>query len=105
MTDQPKAKAFSITDGKGFHVRFANGVIVSVQWGYGNYSDNYDNRDAMTAAPPSATAEVAVWDATGWLLPDDVEGYVGPEDVASLMHYASEWKPGTPFTWKRKETK
>lgn len=32
---------FCITAGKGFHVTFANGWTVSVQWGGGDYGDHY----------------------------------------------------------------
>lgn len=31
-----------ITGGKGFGMSFDNGWAVSVQFGYGNYADNYD---------------------------------------------------------------
>ena len=34
-----------ITDCKGFHLSFDNGLIISVQFGYGNYCGNrFDNR-------------------------------------------------------------
>ena len=35
---------FKITEGKGFHMTFANGWTVSVQWGSGNYCPNYSVR-------------------------------------------------------------
>jgi hypothetical protein len=35
---------FRITDGKGFAMQFANGWSISVQFGRGNYADNYDER-------------------------------------------------------------
>ena len=33
---------FYITGKKGFHITFENGWTVSVQFGPGNYCDNYD---------------------------------------------------------------
>ena len=33
---------FRITDNKGFHLTFKNGVTISVQFGIGNYGDNYN---------------------------------------------------------------
>jgi len=33
---------FRITQGKGFHLNFPNGVTLSTQFGAGNYGDNYD---------------------------------------------------------------
>ncbi|HUV72053.1 MAG TPA: hypothetical protein VMW25_03520 [Clostridia bacterium] len=35
-------KAFRTCDNKGFHLKFNNGWIVSIQFGPGNYGDNYD---------------------------------------------------------------
>ena len=32
---------FKITEGKGFHITFANGYTVSVQFGPDNYCDHY----------------------------------------------------------------
>src|SRR5690349_15007110 len=40
-----------------------NGYTVSIQWGNGNYSDNYD-RDLDTKPGDSKTAEVAIWKGT-----------------------------------------
>ena len=38
-------KGFMSTDRKGFHMIFSNGLTASVQWGFGNYCDNYHNAD------------------------------------------------------------
>ena len=83
-----------ITDGKGFGMSFDNGWAVSVQFGYGNYADNYDgpngqrmedyremNRECGSVG--SSTAECAVFDASGEMLKelpefmfdDDDDGY------------------------------
>lgn len=80
---------FSITLGRGFHITFENGVTVSVQFGPGNYSDNYSrefsadaNREAGERG--SSTAEVAIWDKDGrWLSFEAME----------FSHNNSEIKP------------
>ncbi len=89
---------FAITGCKGFHIIFKNGVTVSVQFGGGNYCENYDeeiggerNKKKLT----SGDAEVAVWDKEGkWITPSDdgdmVIGYQTPADVLRIMNWASE---------------
>jgi hypothetical protein len=98
--DTPK-RAFRITGGKGFHMYFANGHLVSVQWGPGNYCDYYD--DVLTrpenepfqkyvarlGAEGSDTAEIMAPSAD-YAIPNDewkdsVEGYLAPEDVLNHM--------------------
>lgn len=77
---------FTITDHKGFHITFGNGVAVSVQWGPFNYCEHYiGNGDMLGSlllevdAPKrddfwkSKEAEVAVWigeDRGIWITPD-----------------------------------
>jgi len=59
---------FAITDGKGFQIRFENGWTVSVQFGGGNYSENYNldiGSERTLGVPPSERAEIAAWDANG----------------------------------------
>jgi hypothetical protein len=106
-------KNLCITDGKGFGMQFANGWCVSVQWGYGNYCDNYDGRggapdEEYTArnrrlgAQGSNTAECAVFAADGEMtkLPafmfddnDDFRDVVSnrstPEQVLQLLSWAA----------------
>ena len=53
-----------ITYGKGFHLAFSNGVTVSVQFGPGNYCDNYNmplRYDNNYKILESEDAEVAAW--------------------------------------------
>lgn len=38
---------FKITGNRGFHIMFPNGIILSTQFGYGNYCDNYDKNELM----------------------------------------------------------
>lgn len=82
---------FKITDGKGFHIKFANGFMMSVQWGSGNYCDNYnadvsDQRNVGERG--SRDAEIAVFDNKNEWYPingNDVTGYLSPDDVLALM--------------------
>jgi len=76
---------FSITHmgrgpAKGFHMTFANGHTISVQWGEGNYGD-----EGVT------TCEVAAWDRNRhWVdvgnPDDDVIGYQTPDQVLAIMN-------------------
>lgn len=86
---------FSITDGKGFQIKFDNGCTVSVQWGPGNYGDNYDARWGSQREKlrwKSTTAEVAILlpDGNFYSLPDhgDVAGWQTPEEVAKWIEVA-----------------
>ena len=89
---------FQTSGRKGFQITFENGWTVSVQFGYGNYSSNYDWQgenpgDPLSRhqdqAPKSGTAEIAAWDADGnWLkFPggDTVEGWKAPAEVLAFM--------------------
>ena len=68
-----------ITDGKGFGISFDNGWAVSVQFGYGNYADNYDGPNGQRVDDwremnrqcgelGSRTAECAVFKPGGEML-------------------------------------
>lgn len=92
-------EGFKITDGKGFHMTFANGYTVSVQFGGGNYCDNYDDpisidRSAQ-GAKGSRNAEVAVWASDGDLIDhpdfegDTVGGRQSVAQVLQLMNWAA----------------
>ena len=86
---------FSITRGKGFHISFENGWTVSVQFGHGNYSDNYDaNFDNISSveagARGSQCAEVWCFNSgtkDNW--PDDPLGYQTPAQVAQIIAFAA----------------
>jgi hypothetical protein len=82
---------FSITDRKGFQMTFANGYTVSVQFGYGNYSENRNDQKFGEDAKPSATAEFAAWDADGtWVRfdgeCDDVIGYLTTDQALARIN-------------------
>lgn len=79
---------FNITNNKGFHMTFANGWTVSVQWGGGNYSNNYSSGIITGEVPASKTAEIAAWKGDVWHNFDNgqtVNGYVSADDVAKFI--------------------
>lgn len=87
---------FKITDGRGFHIQFSNGYIVSVQFGPGNYCDNrrLGFGRAAEGTGTCANAEVAVFlqdPDRAWYRPtclnagDDVAGYVTPDQLAQVI--------------------
>lgn len=87
---------FTSTRGQGFHVAFANGWRVSVQWGPGNYCQNKAMTDAEVEAVPfpglqSTNAEVLVISGVGKYEP--VKGWMSPEDVAALLARVAKRKP------------
>lgn len=82
---------FRTTDANGFHITFANGITLSVQWNPGNYcSDRSGERGVHRE---SLTAEVAAWDAEDkWLKlgdNDDVLGWQTADDVAKIIQMVS----------------
>lgn len=83
---------FSTTESKGFHITFENGWTVSVQFGRGNYCENY-NFEEYGSAPPSQNAEIAAWGPNGechyFDNGDNVMGYQSPEQVLSFMNKVS----------------
>ena len=86
-----KEPGFHITDAKGFHITFENGWTVSVQFGPGNYSGNYDRSfRAEGPLPPSHTAEVAAWPNGGDMIAlgdgDSVAGWQTPAQVLALLN-------------------
>ena len=98
-----KQKSFLITGGKGFQITFANNYTVSVQFGWGNYCDNYDNEYEQQKLniqngifPKSNTAETALLDGFGEFVPYshddsenyDVQGRATAEQVLKLLVYA-----------------
>ena len=87
---------FKISDNKGFQMTFDNGYMVSVQFGAGNYCDNYD-LNIMDyygkPVPPSFTAETALISPDGEFIKykdDHVQARQTPEDVLKLMNYAAK---------------
>lgn len=97
-------KGFKITDGKGFAVTFENGFTVSVQFGYGNYGDNYydpehshpethSQRNARLGERGSRNAETAIIGPDGEFInykDGDVQGHQSPAAFLETMNYASK---------------
>jgi hypothetical protein len=89
---------FRITDGRGFHMTFANGWTVSVQFGPYSHCSNRDlnsrigesyaraSRDAGKQG--SIDAEIAAWDSNDvWydFGDDKIKGWVKPDEVADFI--------------------
>lgn len=98
---ESKNKSFRITDGKGFHLTFANNWTISVQFGSGNYCDNW-NADALHADTKiimdgkyqislveSNDAEIAIWNPEGTMQDfdngDTVKGRVSADELAQYI--------------------
>jgi len=94
--DKEKIKSeFSINQHKGFTLKFENGYFLSVQFGPGNYCQNY-NKDfdspKKTNSWKSKNAEIAIWkkEESGFRTnefgyTEDVAGYLSSDDVAKLI--------------------
>ncbi len=94
-------KAFRITGGKGFQMRFANGWGISVQFGIGNYCDN--NRvdwsfvgDQKAGSEGSSNAEIAIIQPDGKFFEhpeydncDQVCGYLSADRVAKFISWTA----------------
>lgn len=75
---------FTNTLGRGFHMTFANGWKVSVQWGAGNYCDNKISATSDRDMLQSTTAEVLVMRPDG-RAHGDVKGWQTPAEVVRLL--------------------
>jgi hypothetical protein len=93
---------FNTARANGFHMTFVNGLTVSVQWGFGTYSDNYDNSDALyRLGMASTTAEIAVLGKDGEFIDPaifgiengdgDVAGSLSANEVADFIHAVAHW--------------
>ena len=87
---------FKITSHKGFHITFENGWTVSVQFGGGNYCENYDMPIGSEHQAPvlkSKDAEIAAWDKDGKWFDfghDEVNGRVDAKYVLKFMNKISK---------------
>ena len=106
MNKRSRNPGFRISEGKGFHIVFANGFAVSVQFGPGNYADIPEAQGGRFGdfegplralkehrAWEAGSAEIAVFAPDGEFLNiqehDQVAGYVSPEHVAAVIALAS----------------
>ena len=89
---------FKITGRKGFHITFENGYTVSVQFGPGNYCNNYDRQigrdDEACGRDGSTTAECAVWGPDSKMIKygdwgDTVSNRSTPAEVLELLNWAA----------------
>ena len=77
---------FASTMNKGFHMTFANGVTVSVQFGKGNYCGNRNfEGEYGQPVPPCNTAEVLAWYEIDGANIGEERGYVTADEVARWM--------------------
>lgn len=86
---------FRINDNRGFQIQFDNGYTVSVQFGPGNYSSNYnlsmlDNINKPMTATLAETALIAPDGSFVAYKDDDVQGYQDAASVLELLDYASK---------------
>ncbi len=108
MEKKPEQKAFSITMGSGFQIRFPNGYTVSVQFGPGNYCDNYGVNSypnftenvRKAGEDGSNTAETAILDPDWKFVrypfdaPDVVQPpRMTPMEVLTLMNHVALLPP------------
>lgn len=98
---------FKITAGRGFHVTFANGCTLSVQFGGSNYCDNRNVGrlraqrlpDEELAANGCANAEIAAWGPGKKFLrlpyssPDGIVGCATPNGFAALVAFVAALDP------------
>lgn len=94
---------FRITGKKGFHITFNNGWKISVQFGPGNYCDNYDCRigidDEKAGREGSSDAECAIFNNKNIMIKpkrlnwdDTVKGYMKSNEILKLMNWISKQK-------------
>lgn len=80
----------------GYHIFLKNGMVFSIAFGPGTYSDNYNEWEDFTASnldkdyTSTTRAEIAVWTSRNMteLLPlhgDSVEGYLPPLTVINRI--------------------
>ncbi len=96
------APGFAITSGQGFHITFANGWTLSVQFGPGHYCQH--RNETFNTVPRehhiwrSDTAECAIIDPVNGLIEwpfgsgargDTVEGYVLPNDLVYIVMWVA----------------
>lgn len=106
------SKAFAICSNKGFHLTLPNGLVVSTQFGGGNYCDNRRNEicSTLTKGEASNNVEVAffwygadrnwatceVFKAARIKSPnDDVAGYVTMKQWLRLLKAAQSLRQPT----------
>lgn len=86
-------EGFKITQGKGFHIEFKNGWVVSVQFGFGNYCENRMEQDNKEDNKGMSCSNAEVW---AWKekqnYPKDPKGWLSPEEVLKFINKISKKK-------------
>jgi hypothetical protein len=105
-------KNFRITMGKGFQMKFPNGVVASVQWGNSNYVE-----DRELYAPYGAEQKEMIWgrnnaEIMAWVendegkesrtvtkelypnedMADTVKGWLNPAEVLDFLNRCANFK-------------
>jgi hypothetical protein len=94
----PYKSGFRITGKKGFHITFENGWTISVQFGPGNYCDNYGKNIGLDnercGDEGSSNAECAIWGPDGDMITlptgDEVTNRSTPAEVLELINMAAK---------------
>ena len=76
------------TGRKGFSVDFPNGWTVSVVWGGGTYSSNYDQSPFDETLQPASLVEVGAWRTENphiWAYEEMVRGWMTHQKVLGYM--------------------
>ena len=93
----------------GFHITI-NGITLSVQFGAGNYCDNYNNGDFGGEANSweSSDAEIAIWGEDGIWITEKVIKKVLKENTGgnTVMGWVTPLQIGKIISWmtRRKTT-
>lgn len=75
----------------GFRLNFENGYSISVQWGGGTYSSNFEKHSTETSLS-STTAEIAILYGSEFvrdIMEQNPFGYATSEEVAALIYKVS----------------
>ena len=96
VEDDRPMSMLTATINQGFTMRFNNGMVISVQWGEGNYCDNcsrYHKDDSSRKRNSCTNAEIAIWDKDGnhYMFEDNrfEMGWVDADEVATWIHITS----------------
>lgn len=101
---------YQSTMNKGFHITYANGITVSVQWGPYNYTGQQYSKSlpqvTMNNGAIAPAAEVAAWDEkNNWITnyiatlinkkhyDNDIMPEVTPDELVTFMYFASILTP------------
>ena len=80
---EEEEKSFRITRNKGFHLAFSNGIILSVQFGTGNYCENrhLDSDKYRDKEMSSNNCEIGIWNKDGDWITKECKLCSGYDDV------------------------